>query len=120
MTAQILSPAAAREAVHLLVLQELGQLDKAALVLKGGVNLRFFFGSVRYSEDLDLDADPSAAEAIRNLIQGLFEDRGLARQLRALGIRQLDPGDGPNKDIHTTFRYKFGIVMTATSVIQPG
>lgn len=29
--------------------------DKDAFTIKGGCNLRFFFGSVRYSEDLDLD-----------------------------------------------------------------
>ncbi|MGH7571950.1 MAG: nucleotidyl transferase AbiEii/AbiGii toxin family protein [Gemmatimonadota bacterium] len=94
------------------MLQELGRLGEAYLVVKGGVNLRFFFGSVRYSEDLDLDANPSSSVAVRDLIRGLFEDRGLARRLRELGIRQLDPGEGPNKDTATTFRYKFGIVMT--------
>ena len=56
MILRILSPVAAREAVHLLILQEVANVHGGdAVVLKGGMNLRLFFGSVRYSEDMDLD-----------------------------------------------------------------
>ena len=29
--------------------------DKSLIALKGGCNLRFYFASIRYSEDIDFD-----------------------------------------------------------------
>lgn len=113
MTFKILPPVTAREVVHLLILQEFAKVHEGdAVVLKGGVNLRLFFGSARYSEDMDLDGDPECADAIRNCIKGVFEDGAFIRKLQGIGIRGLDPGEGPNKDTETTFRYKFGVIMT--------
>ena len=107
-----LSPVAARELVHLLILQELvGLKEGSSAIAKGGVNLRLFFGSVRYSEDMDLDGTAEASAAIRNCLKGIFEDREFARRLQRCGIRGLDPGEGPNKDTETTFRYKFGVIV---------
>lgn len=77
---------------------------------KGGANLRLFFGSVRYSEDMDLDGTVEGSAAIRNRLKGLFDDREFTRRLQRFGIRGLDPGEGPNKDTETTFRYKFGVI----------
>jgi Nucleotidyl transferase AbiEii toxin, Type IV TA system len=106
------SAVAAREAVHLLILQELAKVHGGdAVVLKGGVNLRLFFGSVRYSEDMDLDGDPEAPGAVRSCIHGIFEDGPFIRRLKAIEILGLDPGEGPNKDTEMTFRFKFGVVM---------
>jgi predicted nucleotidyltransferase component of viral defense system len=45
------------EHFHLTFLQVLQtRLDQTQYVVKGGVNLRYFFDSQRYSEDVDLDA----------------------------------------------------------------
>ena len=45
-----------REVFHLLFLERLLRLsDPSLYVLKGGLNLRFFFNSPRFSEDMDLD-----------------------------------------------------------------
>lgn len=74
------------------------------------MNLRLFFQSVRYSEDIDLDGVPEFSQAIRSTIKGVFRDRTFLRRIRQLGIRGLDPGEGP-KDTSTTFRYKFGVVL---------
>lgn len=106
------SPVASREIVHLAILRELTRIRGGdAVTLKGGVSLRLFFGSPRYSEDMDLDGAGKASAAIRDALKRLVEDAGIARALRPLGIRELDPGAGPNKDTETTFRYKFGIVV---------
>ena len=44
------------ELFHISFLASLGRrLDPARYVLKGGANLRYFFDSVRYSADIDLD-----------------------------------------------------------------
>jgi predicted nucleotidyltransferase component of viral defense system len=107
----MLSPVAARELVHLLILRELvGVRRGTGVAAKGGVNLRLFFGSVRYSEDMDLDGTMEASAAIRNRLKGLFDDREFTRRLQRFRIRGLDPGEGPNKDTQTTFRYKFGVM----------
>jgi predicted nucleotidyltransferase component of viral defense system len=51
-----LSPVQTIEFFHIAFLAVLGtRLDSARYVLKGGANLRYFFGSQRYSEDIDLD-----------------------------------------------------------------
>lgn len=105
------SPTSARELVHLLILQELGTVRRGGgVILKGGVNLRLFFGSPRYSEDMDLDGSTDGSRDIRTRIARLFDDRDFTRRLQTYGIRGLDPGEGPNKDTETTFRYKFGVI----------
>lgn len=101
----------AREAVHVLLLRELqSRVPAGAATLKGGVNLRLFFGSMRYSEDMDLDGQPESRRPIRDAIAGIFEDRRFHASLQKLGLRGLDPGEGVNKDTRTVFRYKFGII----------
>jgi predicted nucleotidyltransferase component of viral defense system len=107
-----LSPVAAREIVHLAILRELTRIRRGdAVTVKGGVNLRLFFGSPRYSEDMDLDGTVQASATIRDTLKDLVEGGDFARGLKP-GIRELDPGQGPNKDTDTTFRYKFGVVVT--------
>lgn len=45
-----------REVFHLIFLGQLLRVsDPTLYVLKGGTNLRFFFHSPRYSEDMDID-----------------------------------------------------------------
>ena len=44
------------EQFHLLFLAHFGaRVDKKLYCLKGGCNLRFFWKSIRYSEDIDFD-----------------------------------------------------------------
>src|SRR5947207_4888042 len=44
------------ELFHLLFLCQLGRkVDKKRYALKGGCNMRFYFKSIRYSEDMDID-----------------------------------------------------------------
>lgn len=44
------------ELFHLLFLSQLGRkLDKKLYAVKGGCNMRFYFNSIRYSEDMDID-----------------------------------------------------------------
>ena len=106
----VLSPPELREAVHLHILARLSILGTDAFILKGGVNLRLFYSSIRYSEDMDIDGSRDAASVINNKITDMLGDATLIRSLQELGIRTLDLGEGPNKDTATTFRFKFGIV----------
>lgn len=57
MSDRRLTDAQVIEFFHLAFLQVLqARLDQSRYVLKGGASLRYFFGSLRYSEDIDLDA----------------------------------------------------------------
>lgn len=87
----MLDPVESREAFHVLALgflaDRLGAANPLALRLKGGVNLRLFFGSERYSEDMDLDADARLASAMPGLLLAMLKDPWFLRAMRAHGIR---------------------------------
>lgn len=54
---QRLTDAQVIEFFHVVFLEALqARLDQSHYVVKGGANLRYFFGSLRYSEDIDIDA----------------------------------------------------------------
>jgi len=107
----MLDDAAVREAFHVVLLRKLVErVDPGLFRLKGGVNLRLFFGSVRYSEDIDLDGDDRARPALRRELGRLLHDPALLRQLAATGIRGIEARTGPNKDTDTTLRYKMRVV----------
>jgi predicted nucleotidyltransferase component of viral defense system len=97
----------AREAFHTLLLLRLRErIAFSQWRIKGGVNLRFFFKSVRYSEDMDLDAEPRARLALRSTIQDFLKDKKARQRLAELGIRDVLSGEHPAKDTETTLRFK--------------
>src|SRR5260370_32602256 len=107
----MLDDVAVREAVHVHLLHELvRRVDPTLVRLKGGVNLRLFFGSARYSEDLDLDSDSRARPALRREVGRVLHDAAFLRRLAVLGIRGIEARPGPNKDTETTLRYKARVV----------
>jgi hypothetical protein len=82
-----------------------------AWALKGGVNLRLFFGSVRYSEDMDLDAEPRLNRTLKRDILGILRDPIFRRRLMAIGVRGVEPA-APRlaKDTQTTARVKLSLI----------
>jgi hypothetical protein len=101
----------AREALHILVLHQLADAAPAGtLVLKGGVNLRLFFGSRRFSEDLDLDLDHRAHATFVSAVHATLTGAWLRSHLSALGIERLDYSGRPAKNTDTTVRFKLGVV----------
>ncbi len=71
------------ELFHLLFLQQLGtRVDKHLYAVKGGCNLRFFFRSIRYSGDLDLDVQTTAKQTLRKNVNQIFKSPGFIRILR--------------------------------------
>jgi predicted nucleotidyltransferase component of viral defense system len=104
---QPVSDREAREAFHTLLLSHLrGRTPLSQWRVKGGVNLRLFFESVRYSEDMDLDAEPKARLALRGTIQNYLGDIKTRRRLASLGIRDVLASNRPAKDTETTLRFK--------------
>ena len=61
-------------------------------------------------------APAGRARSIRSATGGV--SGAFIRKLQGIGIRGLDPGEGPNKDTETTFRYKFGVI-TAGGIRYP-
>ena len=104
-----------REVFHFLFLEQLLRIsDPRAFVLKGGINLRFFFASPRYSEDMDLDVLAGAVGTLRKNGYRILRDPAFAKRLAAYGIAELILGD-PAKAKHmaTTQRFRARLVNTA-------
>ena len=104
-----------REAFHFLFLERLLRIsDPRAFVLKGGINLRFFFASPRYSEDMDLDVLAGAVGTLRKNGYRILRDPAFAKRLASYGIAELILGD-PAKAKHTatTQRFRARLVNTA-------
>src|SRR3990172_10653585 len=77
-------PVEIAESCQLVLLQALAtRVDPAAWALKGGANLRFFYASERFSEDVDIDTFDIEPWAFQDRV-----DQTLASDLikRTLGI----------------------------------
>ncbi len=60
--------------------------SKGTLAIKGGCNLRFFFESVRYSEDIDLDVAGLPVHALKEKVSAVLGGPALSLVLRSRGI----------------------------------
>ncbi len=98
------------EIFHLLFLDWIGRkMNKAHYVLKGGCNLRFFFRSVRYSEDMDIDV--SAEEpphALRDKANGVLSGKPFRQTLLAHGIEIEHITE--SEQTETVQRWKLGLL----------
>jgi predicted nucleotidyltransferase component of viral defense system len=112
-------PLSARQCVeffHLVFLRALvakGE-DKALIALKGGCNLRFYFDSVRYSEDIDFDVSVIARDTLKNKVDRLLRSPLVQAPLKAKGI-ELTETSAP-KQTDTTQRWKVGLRVQGLSV----
>lgn len=88
--------------------------DKALIAVKGGCNLRFYFGSVRYSEDIDFDVRVIAKETLRNKVERLLQSPLVGTPLKAQGIEVIDV-TAP-KPTPTTQRWKVGLAHSGSGV----
>ncbi len=105
------------ELFHLAFLQVLeARLNPAHYVLKGGTNLRYFFDSVRYSEDIDLDADGIESWALRDKVDGVLNSPALSIVLRSggLGVHEFTKP----KQTETTQRWKVGIAAGRSDPVR--
>ena len=63
-----------REIFHLEFLRWLSRKVTAEhYALKGGANLRFFFKSIRYSEDMDLDVQKIKLETLKEVVMKILK-----------------------------------------------
>ena len=101
-----------REVFHFCFLDRLLKIsDPNMYVLKGGVNLRFFFNSPRYSEDMDLDVLAGSVSTLEKNGYKILQDAAFIRSLRTYGIEDIDINDpGKAKQTKTTQRFRFGLM----------
>lgn len=96
------------EVFHLLFLRALStRVDPALYVLKGGCNLRFFFKSIRYSEDIDLDVRTIAVPTLTKNVDAVLSAPAFARTLRSQ--RMILGNIAAPKQTQTTQRWKVQI-----------
>ena len=104
-----------REVLHFCFLEQLLKLsDPKIYILKGGVNLRFFFNSPRYSEDMDIDVMAGSVSTLKKNGCKILNDNGFKRKLQTFGIEEITIND-PNKAKHTdtTQRFKLQIITNS-------
>lgn len=93
------------ELFHLLFLSQLGRkIDKKLYALKGGCNMRFYFKSIRYSEDLDIDIQIVNKDTLFKNVNTLLSSVPFNHILQAQGIEILNVSVA--KQTTTTQRWK--------------
>ncbi len=104
-----------REIFHLEFLRWLGRRVKAEhYALKGGANLRFFFKSIRYSEDMDLDAQKIKVEALKDVVMKILNTSSFQENLIPFGITKVVPPDIKKaKQTETTQRFKVHLLISS-------
>jgi predicted nucleotidyltransferase component of viral defense system len=106
-----LSRARVIEFFHLAFLDALSRrLDPNRYVLKGGANLRYFFGSVRYSEDIDLDLCGKEPWDLERKIDGVIESPAIGALLRVGDLSVADLSKP--KQTKTTRRWKVAVAVS--------
>jgi len=111
----MLSDTQIREAFHFHFLDRLLKLsDPGLYILKGGVNLRFFFSSPRYSEDMDIDVLAGSVATLKKNGYKILNDRAFRRNLCSFDIADIEINDPAKaKQTDTTQRFRFGLVTSA-------
>lgn len=104
-----------REAFHLEFLRWFNQKVAATrYCLKGGVNLRLFCRSIRYSEDMDIDVTTVKVHGLQKIVMGILSARAFTDSLKFLGIERVIPPDMLKaKQTETTQRFKIHLLTSA-------
>jgi hypothetical protein len=111
----MLSDTQIREVFHFCFLERLLKLsDPSIYILKGGVNLRFFFNSPRYSEDMDVDVLAGSVTTLKKNGYKILQEAAFKRSLRLFDIEDIEIND-PNKakQTTTTQRFRFALITPA-------
>jgi predicted nucleotidyltransferase component of viral defense system len=107
-------PLQTREVFHLAFLRALARsVPVSTWVVKGGCNLRFYFGSIRYSEDMDLDVSGLPVHTLREKVITVLNSSGLTDTLRIYGIDRVQPPEVTRaKQTETVQRFKIHLFTT--------
>ena len=106
------------ERFHLLMLSFLmRKMDKGNCALKGGCNLRFFFKSSRYSEDMDFDVRDITVHELRERVAGVLKSKPFlqAMAVHGMAIEHITE----SKQTATTQRWKLGLQGSGFKTVMP-
>src|SRR5579872_102327 len=110
------NPKQSVELFHLLFLYQLGRkVDKKLYALKGGCNMRFYFKSIRYSEDMDIDIQIINKDTLFKNVNKILSSSPLNTILQAQGIEILSISSP--KQTLTTQRWK--IELKSKNTVLP-
>ena len=115
MVDKISSPLQIREVFHLEFLRWFARkLEADRYALKGGVNLRLFFKSTRYSEDMDMDITGIRVDKVKKAVMEILAARGFSDSLKSFGIERIvSPDLLKAKQTETTQRFKIHLLTSA-------
>ena len=104
-----------REVFHIEFLRWMGRKVKAQhYAVKGGVNLRFFFKSFRYSEDMDLDVRIIKVIELKEVVMKILTAATFQDNLKPYGIAKVvSPDIGKAKQTETTQRFKIHLISSS-------
>jgi hypothetical protein len=104
-----------REVFHIEFLRRFSRKVKPeCYAVKGGVNIRFFFQSFRYSEDMDLDVRRISVSALKDIVINILKTRAFQENLKPFGIKEIIPPNiGSAKQTETTQRFKIHLITSA-------
>ncbi len=115
---RIYSPRQVVELFHLLFINQLSlKLEKKCYALKGGANLRFFFKSPRYSDDIDFDLQAVKVEALKKKVGGILNSKPFHDILQTRNI-QIEHVSAP-KQTETTQRWKLRLACPLLTQTLP-
>ena len=116
MNKPIYNPLQIREVFHLEFLRWFARkLEAEHYVLKEGVNLRLFFKSIRYSEDMDIDIKSAPrVDRIQKNVMDVLTTRGFKDSLKSFGIEEvIAPDLSKAKQTETTQRFKIHLLTAS-------
>jgi predicted nucleotidyltransferase component of viral defense system len=101
-----------REIFHLEFLRWFGRkANSNSYALKGGTNLRFYFKSFRYSEDMDLDIQGIGISVLKEKVMAILQSLIFQDTLKSFGIEKIIPPDILKaKQTETTQRFKVHLI----------
>lgn len=101
-----------REIFHIEFLRGFARKFKPAFyALKGGVNMRLYFKSIRYSEDMDIDIHTVDTVTLRDAVMKIITLTSFINELKSFGIEDVRPPDIKKaKQTNTTQRFKIHII----------
>jgi predicted nucleotidyltransferase component of viral defense system len=103
------------ELFHLLFLSQLGRkLAKNLYAIKGGCNMRFYFNSIRYSEDMDIDIKTISKETLQKNVNQILNSTPFKNILQSHGIEILNSSEP--KQTKITQRWKISLKSSISSL----